>query len=138
MFHRSTAFVVSFALLLLVVVMVVESRSSEPMLYLPIIEKAPPTPTPTATPTPRPTPQPTATPTGPCPCHADLLNCSDFGTQVEAQACFDYCISVGAGDIHNLDGNNNGIACEALPRGERGAIYEDVIWGVAAEGKTRP
>jgi len=24
----------------------------------------------------------------------------------------DYCISIGAGDIHNLDGDANGLACD--------------------------
>jgi len=63
--------------------------------------------TPTSTPTPTPTPV--------CQCDSDRYNCSDFGTHVEAQACYDYCISQGAGDIHRLDSDNDGIACEGLP-----------------------
>jgi hypothetical protein len=51
---------------------------------------------------------------GPCSCSGDTLNCSDFSTQSSAQACMDHCISIGAGDIHNLDGNANGTACESL------------------------
>lgn len=47
-----------------------------------------------------------------CPCSGDSLNCSDFSTSRSAQACMEYCISQGAGDIHNLDGNANGQACE--------------------------
>lgn len=46
-----------------------------------------------------------------CPCSGDTLNCEDF-TSKSAQACMEYCISQGAGDIHNLDGNANGQACE--------------------------
>lgn len=104
-------------------------------IYLPIIlnqptpiPTAPPTPTispretplPTATNTPQPTatPQPAATNTpqpGVCACSGDLYNCSDFSTQAGAQACFNHCLSVGAGDIHKLDRDNNGVACEALP-----------------------
>lgn len=76
-----------------------------------------PTPTATATATPSATPTPTATtnPAAPCPCDGDTLNCSDFETQPEAQACFDYCVSIGRGDIHKLDQNNDGDACESLP-----------------------
>ncbi len=87
------------------------------------------TPTPTATETQQPGPTvthtPTVTPTatqsssGPCPCDADVRNCSDFATQPEAQACFDWCVSQGAGDIHGLDSNNDGEACESLPPGFR-------------------
>lgn len=77
------------------------------------------TPTPTQTATATQTQTPTATATqpvgGPCPCNADTLNCSDFDTQPEAQACFDWCISQGAGDIHRLDFDNDGEACESLP-----------------------
>ena len=62
---------------------------------------------------------PTATATqpsaGPCPCNANTLNCSDFSTHTEAQACYDWCVSQGAGDIHRLDSDSDGIACESLP-----------------------
>lgn len=76
-----------------------------------------PTPTQTATATATQTQTPTATvPVGaPCPCHADVRNCSDFATQPQAQACFDWCISQGAGDIHRLDADHDGEACETLP-----------------------
>jgi hypothetical protein len=57
---------------------------------------------------------PTQAPAGVvCPCAGDTLNCGDFASSGDAQACMDYCISRGAGDIHNLDGNANGQACEA-------------------------
>lgn len=75
-------------------------------------------PTPTATPTRRPRPTRTPTPTrrpATCACYADLYNCSDFSTQAAAQACYDHCIAQGAGDIHRLDRDNDGIACESLP-----------------------
>ncbi len=93
--------------------------------YPPATATAPPTatytpsPTPTITPTPSitptPTDTPTMTPTGPCSCASDTLNCSDFSTQPEAQACYNYCESTGHGDIHRLDGDNNGLACQSLP-----------------------
>lgn len=50
-----------------------------------------------------------------CSCSGDLYNCSDFSTHSQAQSCFDYCISQGTGDIHKLDSNNDGNACESLP-----------------------
>ena len=69
-------------------------------------------PTATATPIPTSTPDPVA----PCPCEADTLNCGDFDTQPEAQACFDYCMATVGSDIHGLDrGNKDGNACESLP-----------------------
>lgn len=47
-----------------------------------------------------------------CSCSGDTLNCGDFSSHSSAQACFNYCISQGRGDIHRLDGNNDGTACE--------------------------
>ncbi|MCC6458047.1 MAG: endonuclease/exonuclease/phosphatase family protein [Caldilineaceae bacterium] len=99
-------------------------------IFVPLLVRQPEleaTPEPTAMPTVEPTAQPTAVPTivptvppsGPCPCNANTLNCSNFSTQSAAQACFDWCVSQGAGDIHRLDGNNDGVACESLPGGFR-------------------
>jgi endonuclease YncB( thermonuclease family) len=45
-------------------------------------------------------------------CGANIYNCTDFTTQAEAQAVFDHC---GPGDIHRLDSDKDGIACESLP-----------------------
>ncbi len=61
--------------------------------------------------------QPTATsaPAPVCSCSGDNYNCSDFSTHNTAQQCYAYCISQGAGDIHDLDRDNNGSACESLP-----------------------
>lgn len=63
---------------------------------------------------------PTDTPQPPaqdavCQCGNDTYNCGDFGTQASAQACFNYCRDRGSGDIHKLDQDNNGVACESLP-----------------------
>lgn len=59
---------------------------------------------------------PTVVASGPvCSCSGNQYNCSDFGTHTKAQACYSYCVSVGAGDVHKLDGDSNGIACENLP-----------------------
>jgi len=62
-----------------------------------------------------PTPSPSAQPSPPpCDCSGDIYNCSHFSTHAEAQACYEYCKSLGRGDIHRLDGDNDGIACESL------------------------
>ena len=51
-----------------------------------------------------------------CSCAGDTLNCSDFASHASAQSCFEYCSSIGAGDIHGLDGSDgDGLACESLP-----------------------
>lgn len=80
------------------------------------------TATPTKTPKPTNTPRPTATATatqgapGDCTiCSYDAYNCSDFQEQEEAQACFDYCMEQVGYDVHQLDFDNDGIACESLP-----------------------
>jgi len=46
----------------------------------------------------------------------DEYNCSDFSTQPEAQAFYEKVGGV-ANDVNRLDGNKDGQACEALPRG---------------------
>lgn len=61
------------------------------------------------------TPAPTPPPTPICTCSGDLYNCPDFLTHRAAQACYEYCKAQGRGDIHNLDRDNDGIACESLP-----------------------
>jgi hypothetical protein len=70
--------------------------------------------TPISTPTPTLSPTPTSTPTPgptPCSCSGNLYNCGDFAIG-EAQACYNHCISQGMGDIHDLDRDHDGIACE--------------------------
>lgn len=48
---------------------------------------------------------------------ADEYNCDDFMTQPEAQSFF---VKVGGtkNDVNRLDGNNDGVACQALPEGK--------------------
>ena len=48
-------------------------------------------------------------------CSSDAYNCGDFDTQAQAQAVYDYCSQQGAGDVHGLDRDENGKACESLP-----------------------
>ena len=47
-------------------------------------------------------------------CHTSVGR-SYFPTQAAVQACYLYCIQLGYGYIHRLDGDNDGKACEALP-----------------------
>jgi len=54
-------------------------------------------------------------PSAPCNCTGPDLNCADFSTHAEAQACYDYCKSQGYGDVFRLDADKDGIACESLP-----------------------
>lgn len=74
--------------------------------YLPLVANPP---TPTSVP-----PTPT-TPSPPCDCSYDRYNCEDFDSEAEAQTCFEYCLEQGAGDVHGLDGDDDGDACEWLP-----------------------
>ena len=48
-------------------------------------------------------------------CSSDVYNCADFETQAQAQAVYDYCFQQEAGDVHRLDADGNGEACESLP-----------------------
>lgn len=48
-------------------------------------------------------------------CEADEYNCSDFIYQAQAQDVMERC-GDGGKDVHGLDGNNNGIACESLKK----------------------
>jgi len=47
-------------------------------------------------------------------CSYNAYNCSDFSTHAEAQQVFEACGGV-AHDVHRLDGDHDGIACELLP-----------------------
>lgn len=44
-------------------------------------------------------------------CSYNAYNCADFNNQAEAQTVMEYC---GSNDIHYLDGDDDGIACEEL------------------------
>jgi uncharacterized protein YraI len=83
--------------------------------------EAPPTPIATEPPTtmePTTEPQPPEqVPTEPppieaCDCSGNHLNCPDFGTHASAQACYEHCKSLGRGDVHGLDRDDDGTACD--------------------------
>jgi hypothetical protein len=82
----------------------------------------PPSPTTPVQATPKPVPTtatslpPTqAPPVAVCECSYDKYNCKDFSTHAQAQACYEYCKSLGHGDVHGLDREDDGVACENLP-----------------------
>ena len=43
-------------------------------------------------------------------CKEDLFNCNNFTNQSQAQEVFNQCEE----DVHHLDNNNDGVACESL------------------------
>jgi micrococcal nuclease len=47
-------------------------------------------------------------------CSSNKYNCTDFSTHSEAQAVFEACGGSG-NDIHRLDSDGDGVACESLP-----------------------
>ncbi|HWO07090.1 MAG TPA: thermonuclease family protein [Candidatus Paceibacterota bacterium] len=59
-------------------------------------------------------PEPTTPPSGSYTCSSNKYNCSDFSTHAEAQAVFEQCGGVD-NDVHKLDSNKDGEACESLP-----------------------
>lgn len=73
------------------------------------ILQMPTAPAPCPTVTPIPTQPPNIT------CSHNTYNCPDFSTQAEAQYVFDYCYQQVGYDVHRLDADNDGIACENLP-----------------------
>lgn len=52
---------------------------------------------------------------GPHDCSSNIYNCSDFQYQEDAQYVFEYCGGV-SNDVHRLDSDKDGVACESLPR----------------------
>lgn len=85
-----------------------------------------PTVHPTAAPTVLPVqptipPLSTANPTQPpapvavCDCGGNVYNCDDFPTHDSAQSCFAYCWSQVGADVHYLDRDGDGSACEWNP-----------------------
>jgi len=77
-----------------------------------------PTPTETATATATATTTPTATPTTEptvWDCSYNRYNCGDFEWQWQAQQCYDYCLQLVGTDVHYLDADKDGVACESLP-----------------------
>ena len=83
----------------------------------------PPTETPIPTDTPPPAVEQRAAPVVPiipaapaadlsdCPCDGDTLNCGDFAA-FDAQSCYLRCLELTGRDVHRLDRDGDGNACE--------------------------
>ena len=121
--NRSLVIIGFFLIISLLSVAITSKAAAPNSEYLPILNMPKSaTQAPTATNTPQPTelppPQPTPTLYGVpsfCSCTGPDLDCADFDTHNQAQACFEHCVSLGYGDVYRLDGDNDGLACEALP-----------------------
>ena len=59
-------------------------------------------------------PAETTPPEGEIICSHNAYNCPDFSTHAEAQGVFEHCGGV-SNDIHRLDADKDGLACESLP-----------------------
>jgi len=47
-----------------------------------------------------------------CSCRSDRYNCDDFETRHEARAKHECCMRKVGYDVHRLDGDSDGVACE--------------------------
>ena len=56
----------------------------------------------------KPAPKPKQT----CSCRSDRYNCNDFKTNREAQEAYECCMEKLGYDVHQLDGDLDGRACE--------------------------
>lgn len=79
-----------------------------------VINIAPPSPMPQPT-NPPPKPEENSKQDPVCDCSGNYYNCANFGRHWAAQECYNYCRSIGRGDIHRLDRDNDRYACESLP-----------------------
>ncbi len=56
-------------------------------------------------------PAPRYTYTFTCDCSSDCYNCTDFPNRTIAQACYEFCLAKGKGDVYSLDTDQDGFAC---------------------------
>lgn len=75
--------------------------------------KSLPEPEPQPEPEPEPEPEPPVS-TGDIICSYNAYNCPDFSTHAEAQRAYEACGGI-SNDIHRLDRDKDGLACESLP-----------------------
>jgi hypothetical protein len=47
-----------------------------------------------------------------CECTGNLYNCADFEPASDAQKCYELCMRQTGKDVHDLDRNDDGVACE--------------------------
>ncbi|UUX93039.1 hypothetical protein [Methanoplanus endosymbiosus] len=51
---------------------------------------------------------------GVCSCAGNCYDCQDFDSKSDAQRCYDYCMSIGKGDVHGIDKDSDGVACNSV------------------------
>lgn len=92
-----------------------DAETNQRGLWAPgVCEEKETAPTQQATPAPAPaTTQQTQSTSG-YSCSANIYNCTDFSTHAEAQSVYEMCGGV-SNDIHRLDQDKDGDACESLP-----------------------
>jgi hypothetical protein len=66
-------------------------------------------------PTTQPTPAAPPPVSAECDCHDDLFDCPAFSSWSAAQACYDRCRVLAGFDVHLLDEDADGVACELAP-----------------------
>lgn len=49
-----------------------------------------------------------------CNCERNIYNCADFKSHKEAQKCYEHCLKETGKDVHGLDRDKDGLACEEL------------------------
>lgn len=92
------------------------ARENERGLWAPGIceeAKTAPAPAPKTQSTPAPKSEPVPSTSG-YSCSANVYNCGDFSSHAEAQSVYEMCGGVN-NDIHRLDRDKDGLACESLP-----------------------
>lgn len=77
-------------------------------------EESEPEPEPEPIPEPEPETEPESKIPAKSTCSYNAYNCSDFSTHAEAQATYEYCLDKVGKDVHGLDRDKDGIACESL------------------------
>lgn len=82
------------------------------LLMVTVAEPPPATVAPAATLTPLQLWAPVLATGSSCDCSGDRYKCDDFAQHAEAQGCFEYCLAQGAGDVHRLDKDGDGMVCE--------------------------
>jgi hypothetical protein len=64
---------------------------------------------------------------GACTCAPqDTLDCRDFTSAEQAQACFDTCLVNTGYDVYDLDADGNGLACETTAYGINPAVQSPI------------
>ena len=56
---------------------------------------------------------PTALAQNICTCEPNMYVCQDFDSVKTAQACFEHCQKQSQADVHQLDADKNGKACDS-------------------------